>query len=79
VNFAHEHDSMVALSLSDMFSVDRHRRDFLELVTGDVDVLLANEAEILALFQVPTLERAFEALEELGVLAAITRGPRGPT
>ena len=75
--FAHEHDSMVALSLSDMFCVDRHRRDFLDLVTNDVDVLLANESEILALFQVPTLGRAFEALEELGVLAVVTRGPKG--
>ena len=77
VNFAHEHDSMVALSLSDMFCVDRHRRDFLDLVTSDVDVLLANETEILALFQVATLEQAFEALAELGVLAAITRGAQG--
>jgi sugar/nucleoside kinase (ribokinase family) len=77
VNFAHEHDSMVALSLSDMFCVDRHRRDFLELVTHDVDVLLANHDEILSLFQVPTIEQAFGALEELGVLAVITRGPLG--
>jgi sugar/nucleoside kinase (ribokinase family) len=77
VNFAHEHDSMVALSLSDMFCVDRHRRDFLELVTHDVDVLLANQDEILSLFQVPTLERAFDSLEELGVLAVVTRGPVG--
>jgi sugar/nucleoside kinase (ribokinase family) len=77
VNFAHEHDSMVALSLSDMFCVDRHRRDFLELVTHDVDVLLANQDEILSLFQVDSLERAFGALEELGVLAVITRGPKG--
>jgi sugar/nucleoside kinase (ribokinase family) len=77
VNFAHEHDSMVALSLSDMFCVDRHRRDFLDLLTSDVDVLLANEDEILALFQLPTLDKVFEALEEIGVLAAITRGPQG--
>jgi len=77
VNFAHEHDSMVALSLSDMFCVDRHRRDFLELVTHDVDVLLANEAEILSLFQVQRLEQAFGALQELGILAVVTRGPWG--
>ena len=77
VTFAHEHDSMVALSLSDMFCVDRHRRDFLDLVTGDVDVLLANETEIKALFQVPSLGAAFEALDEIGVLAVITRGPHG--
>ena len=76
-NFAHEHDSMVALSLSDMFCVDRHRRDFLELVTNDVDVLLSNETEILSLFQVSTLDQAFNALEDLGILAVVTRGPRG--
>jgi len=77
VNFAHEHDSMVALSLSDMFCVDRHRRDFLDLVTTDVDVLLANETEILSLFQFERLDQAFAALEEIGVLAVVTRGPRG--
>ena len=77
VNFAHVHDSMVALSLSDMFCVDRHRRDFLDLITNDVDVLLANESEILSLFQVSSLERAFASLEELGVLTVVTRGPLG--
>jgi sugar/nucleoside kinase (ribokinase family) len=77
VEFAHLHDSMVALSLSDMFCVDRHRRDFLELVTSDVDVLLANETEILSLFQVDTLASAFAAIDDLGVLTVVTRGPRG--
>ena len=77
VDFAHEHDSMVALSLSDMFCVDRHRRDFLNLVTHDVDVLLCNEAEALSLFQVADLEQAYDALSELGLLAVVTRGPRG--
>lgn len=77
VNFAHEHDSMVALSLSDMFCVDRHRRDFLELITNDVDVLLANEDEVRSLFQVRSLEHAFGALDELGVLTVVTRGPLG--
>ncbi|MDE3008201.1 MAG: adenosine kinase [Acidobacteriota bacterium] len=77
VNYAHDHDSMVALSLSDSFCVDRHRRDFLDLVTGDVDVLLANEAEILSLFQLSRLDQVFGALDELGILAVVTRGPQG--
>ncbi len=77
VEFAHDHDSMVALSLSDMFCVNRHRRDFLDLVTHEVDVLLANETEILALFEVPTLAAAYAAIDELGLLAVVTRGPRG--
>ncbi len=77
VNLAHEHESLVALSLSDMFCVDRHRRDFLELVTSDVDVLLANEDEITSLFKVRHLAAASEAINELGLLAVITRGPAG--
>jgi sugar/nucleoside kinase (ribokinase family) len=75
--FAHEHDSMVALSLSDSFCVDRHRADFLELITNDVDVLLVNELEILALFQTTDHDVAYGALEELGILAAVTKGPDG--
>ncbi len=70
VNFAHEHDSMVALSLSDMFCVDRHRRDFLDLVTSDVDVLLANESEILSLFQMDSLEASFSPRSKRSVSSA---------
>ena len=77
VNLAHEHESLVALSLSDMFCVDLHRRDFLELVTSDVDVLLANETEITSLFQARHLGAAVEAVNELGLLAVVTRGPQG--
>ena len=77
VEYAHVHDSMVALSLSDMFCVNRHRSDFLELVTNEVDVLLANETEILALFEVQTLAAAYGAIDDLGLLAVVTRGPHG--
>jgi sugar/nucleoside kinase (ribokinase family) len=77
VQTAHEHDALVALSLSDTFCVERYRRDFLDLVTNDVDVLLANEAEILSLFQTSSVERAFDAVDELGVLTVVTTGPRG--
>lgn len=77
VRRAHEHGALVALSLSDTFCVERHRRDFLELVTDDVDVLLANEHEARALFQATTLSRAFDEFEEIGVLAVVTTGPQG--
>jgi sugar/nucleoside kinase (ribokinase family) len=77
VAFAHHHDSMVALSLSDMFCVTRHHHDFLELVRNDVDVLLANESEALALFGATNLDDAYAAIDDLGLLAVVTRGPRG--
>ncbi len=76
---AHENDSVVALSLSDMFCVSRHRNDFMRLVSEDVDVLLGNADEICELFQTPDVESAVEYLDELGIVAAITRGPHGAT
>jgi sugar/nucleoside kinase (ribokinase family) len=77
VALAHEHDTLVALSLSDTFCVERHRGDFLDLVTQDVDVLLANESEAVALFQSAGLDPALSYIDELGVLGVITTGPSG--
>jgi sugar/nucleoside kinase (ribokinase family) len=77
IELTHAADGLVALSLSDSFCVDRHRRDFLELVTAEVDVVFANETEAKALFGVTDLAHALEAFEEVGVLAAVTMGPRG--
>jgi sugar/nucleoside kinase (ribokinase family) len=77
IAFAHEHESMVALSLSDSFCVERHRADFLDLVIHDVDVLLANEHELCSLFQVPEVSQAYRHIDGLGVLTVVTKGPRG--
>ncbi|MDR3649539.1 MAG: adenosine kinase, partial [Acidimicrobiales bacterium] len=74
---AHATDSLVALSLSDPFCVQRHQREFLELLHGDVDVLFANEDEIMLLFGSATFDDALAAVEETGLLAALTRGPAG--
>jgi sugar/nucleoside kinase (ribokinase family) len=73
----HAAEGLVALSLSDSFCVERHRRDFLDLVTHEVDVVFANEAEARALFAAPDLRHALDAFDEAGVLAAVTLGPRG--
>lgn len=77
VEIAHAHDRSVALSLSDSFCVERHRRDFLDLVVADVDVLFANEEELRTLFGAPSLEVAMEAAAETGALVAATCGARG--
>jgi sugar/nucleoside kinase (ribokinase family) len=77
IEHTHAADGTVALSLSDSFCVNRHRRDFLDLVTGEVDVVLANEDEALALFSTSSLDVALDAIEETGILAAITLGARG--
>ena len=77
VEVAHASDALVALSLSDPFCVERHRREFLGLLHGEVDVLFANEEEIRLLFDAPGFADAVASVEETGVLAALTRGAAG--
>lgn len=77
VEIAHTSDALVALSLSDPFCVERHRREFLGLLHGEVDVLFANEEEIRLLFALGGFDDAVVAVEETGVLAALTRGAAG--
>ncbi len=73
----HDADGSVALTLSDSFCVERHRGDFLSLLDGDVDLLFANEDEIISLFKAASLAAALDAIEETGVLAAVTLGAAG--
>ena len=73
----HDADGSVALTLSDSFCVERHRGDFLSLLDGDVDLLFANEDEIISLFKAASLAAALDAVEETGVLAAVTLGAAG--
>ena len=74
---AHAAGRQVALSLSDAFCVDRHRAAFRALVAGHVDILFANEAEIVALYETPTFESAAEAARADVALVALTRSEAG--
>ena len=66
-----------ALSLSDTFCIDRHQHEFRELLDGPVDVVFANQAEVLALYDRTTLDEAIEAVRADCDLACITRGKAG--
>jgi sugar/nucleoside kinase (ribokinase family) len=66
-----------ALTLSDMFCVDRHRETFLTLLDSRIDVLFANESEITALYEVATFEEAIDRFRGRGRLGFLTCGPRG--
>lgn len=67
----------VAFSLSDPFCVDRHRQEFRDLITSKVDVLFANEQEIIALYEAQSFDDAAAAVAEGTNVAALTRGPKG--
>jgi len=76
---AHASEGSVALSLSDPFCVQRHQREFLDLLIDDVDVLLGNEEEVTMLFGASSYPGAVSAAEETGLLVVMTRGAQGAT
>lgn len=67
----------VALTLSDGFCVDRHRDAFLDMVEHHVDVLFANEDEILSLYQTDSFDEAARRVRHHGAIAALTRSEKG--
>nr|WP_114395491.1 adenosine kinase [Oleisolibacter albus] len=73
---AHGAGRKVSLSLSDAFCVNRHRDSFLDLVSGHVDVLFANESEITALYQTG-FDQALAAVKTHCEVAVLTRGEHG--
>ena len=68
---------LIALTLSDAFVVERHRGALLGFIDSEVDVLLANEAELLSLFETDDFGAAAKALRGRARLAAVTRGAQG--
>ncbi len=74
---SHAQTGSVALSLSDSFCVERHQREFLDLLVDDIDVVFGNETELIRLFGVTGFTQAVDAAEETGLLVVVTRGARG--
>ena len=76
-DIAHKAGRDVSLSLSDPFCVDRHRDEFKDLVTNHVDILFANEDEIMSLYQVDNFDDALQVVRGQCKTAALTRGDKG--
>ncbi|MES2905777.1 MAG: adenosine kinase [Pseudomonadota bacterium] len=75
---AHEHGRKVALTLSDLFCIEAHRDEFLNLMkTGTIDIVFANEAELKALYQTADYDTATKALQNDIPLAIVTRSEKG--
>ncbi len=70
-------DTEVSLTLSDGFCVDRHREEFLSFIKSDIDLLFANESEILSLYETDSLETAVNNISNDAKVAAITRSEKG--
>jgi sugar/nucleoside kinase (ribokinase family) len=74
---AHAAHRQVSLSLSDPFCVGRHREEFLDLVEHHVDILFANEREIISLYQCETFEKAVDLVRGHCEVAVLTRSEKG--
>lgn len=74
---AHKADRIVSLTLSDSFCVDRYRDEFRKLAKEEVDLLFANEAEIMSLYEVDTFDAALQAVRKDCKFAALTRSEAG--
>ncbi len=67
----------VAMSLSDLFCVERHKAQFLELVKNKLDIIFANEQEILSLIESTSFDNAITFGKNLNKNIIITRGEKG--
>ena len=76
-NKAITHSKKVAMSLSDLFCVERHKTHFIELVKNKLDIIFANEQEILSLIDAKTFEEAVSFSKGIKKNVIITRGQKG--
>ena len=67
----------VAMSLSDLFCVDRHKPHFLNLVKNNLDITFANEQEITSLIEAKNFEEVINFSKQLNKLVIVTRGEKG--
>jgi sugar/nucleoside kinase (ribokinase family) len=67
----------IAITLSDAFVVERHRRALLEFIETEVDLVFANEAEITSLFETSDFDAATRAIRGKAKIAAVTRSEKG--
>jgi fructokinase len=77
IQLAKKNNVKIAMSLSDIFCVTRHREDFFKLLKNDLDILIGNENEINELMQKNNLLDSMNELKNINKLIIITRSENG--
>ena len=77
INLAKKNNTKIAMSLSDVFCVTRHRNDFFKLLVNDLNILIGNENEINELVQKNNLLDSINELKKINKIVVITRGENG--
>ena len=76
-NEAIKYSNKTAMSLSDKFCVDRHKKSFLELVQNKLDIIFANEQEILELIDTKSFDEVISFGKKINKTLVITRSDKG--
>ena len=72
-----KYSNKTAMSLSDLFCVERHKKDFLILVKEKLDLTFANENEIMSLISAKNFSEVISFVKEVKKHIVITRGEKG--
>ena len=72
-----DNSNKVAMSLSDLFCVERHKHQFLDLVKNKLDIIFANEQEIMSLIEAKNFEEVVSFCKKINKNIIITRGEKG--
>ena len=72
-----QNSNKVAMSLSDLFCVERHKPHFLDLVKNKLDITFANEQEIMSLIDTKNFDEVITFSKNLKKLIVLTRGEKG--
>ena len=72
-----QNSNRVAMSLSDLFCVERHKPHFLDLVKNKLDITFANEQEIMSLIDAKNFDEVVSFSKDLKKLIVLTRGEKG--
>jgi len=74
---AMQNSNKVAMSLSDLFCVERHKLHFLDLVRNKLDITFSNEQEIMSLINAKSFDEVIKFSKQIKKLIIITRGEKG--
>jgi fructokinase len=77
INLAKKNNIEIAMSLSDIFCVSRHREDFINLLMNDLNILIGNENEINELMQKSNLSDSIKEIKKINKLVIVTRSEKG--
>ena len=77
IKIAKKNKIKIAMSLSDIFCVSRHKKDFINLLKNDLDILIGNEKECIELTGSKNIKESINQLKKFNKLIVITRGQKG--